>query len=128
MLLRGSNGINFVPILGANVRKSRHVTGKNVSDSDSDTEMTSRGAKGLPAGVGTPNVPKKKLSVLFPPVRKEIPGLLPIEKRMCPMQGCDSSGHLGKFLQINLMLMFYLLFSSNFISLKNDQFYKVNCF
>ena len=81
--------------LGANVRKSRHVTGKNVSDSDTDAENSSRLPKPVP-GVATPNAPKKKTSVLFPPVRKEIPGLPPMEKRMCPMPTCDSSGHLGK--------------------------------
>ncbi len=94
--------------IGANVRKSRHVTGKNVSDSDSDMEVTLHGGRGAKGGTGAGNattpgagsVSKKKFSsVLFPPVRKEIAGLQPIEKRMCPMVGCDSSGHLGKFVK-----------------------------
>ena len=95
---------------GANVRKSRHVTGKNVSDSDSDMEVTLHGGRGAKGGTGVGNaattpgagssVAKKKFSsVLFPPVRKEIAGLQPIEKRMCPMVGCDSSGHLGEFVK-----------------------------
>ena len=95
---------------GANVRKSRHVTGKNVSDSDSDMEVTLHGGRGAKGGTGVGNaattpgagssVSKKKFSsVLFPPVRKEIAGLQPIEKRMCPMDGCDSSGHLGEFVK-----------------------------
>lgn len=70
------------------------MTGKNVSDSDSDIENSTRVT--MKPVVGTQNNLKKKLSVLFPPVRKEIPGLPPMEKRMCPMQGCDSSGHLGE--------------------------------
>jgi hypothetical protein len=100
----------FKPSPGANVRKSRHVTGKNVSDSDSDMEVTLHGGRGAKGGTGVGNstttpgagssVSKKKsTSVLFPPVRKEIAGLQPIEKRMCPMVGCDSSGHLGKFVK-----------------------------
>ena len=79
------------------------MTGKNVSDSDSDMEVTLTKAKSttMLGNSSTPisgSVAKKKFTaVLFPAVRKEIAGLQPIEKRLCPMQGCDSSGHMGQY-------------------------------
>ena len=81
------------------------MTGKNVSDSDSDMEVTLTKAKSttMLGNSSTPisgSVAKKKFTaVLFPAVRKEIAGLQPIEKRLCPMQGCDSSGHMGQYLK-----------------------------
>jgi len=79
-------------------RKSRHVTGKHVSESDTDGEVNTS------TKISSQNTPqggqKKRTTVLFPPVRKEIDGVPPMEKRNCPMVGCDSSGHLGIFSRI----------------------------
>ena len=33
--------------------------------------------------------------VTFPPVRRDLDGLTPMQERKCPIQDCDSSGHLN---------------------------------
>ena len=65
------------------------MTGKKFADSDSDADADV---------VVAPSVVQKKrqTGAILPPVRHSIDGLAPIETRRCPVQGCDSMGHLGK--------------------------------
>ena len=90
---------------GANVRKSKFLTGKNYADSESETE----GGQGNE----TPSSPRKRMNstsksdvkqanglaasgaASLLPVRRDLDGLSPMEERKCPVSGCDSSGHLN---------------------------------
>ncbi|XP_076250022.1 lysine acetyltransferase chameau isoform X2 [Rhynchophorus ferrugineus] len=82
----------------ASTRKSKHVLGKNVySDTDSDTESTKRSLSRSPVK-RAPGVTKgktknnKKIDVKSKVVENII------VERTCPLEGCDSLGHLsGKF-------------------------------
>lgn len=84
----------------ASTRKSKHVLGKNLySDSDSDTESTKRSLSRSPvkraavASKGkTKNNNKKSDS------KSCINEIIIIEERKCPLEDCNSLGHLcGKY-------------------------------
>ncbi|XP_018329602.1 histone acetyltransferase KAT7 isoform X2 [Agrilus planipennis] len=76
----------------ANTRKSKHVIGVVYSDSDSDTESTKRSLSRSPVK-RAPVTAKGKTKITKNPKRNsEIPIL---EERKCPIDGCNSSGHLG---------------------------------
>lgn len=81
----------------ASMRKSKHVLGKTVySDTDSDTESTKRSlspspVKKAPAKGKTKNTKKADSKIRNSGVQID-------EERKCPMEGCDSVGHLsGKY-------------------------------
>ena len=90
---------------GTNVRKSKFLTGKNYADSESETEVGQ--------GNETPSSPRKRMNstskpdvkqangmptsgaASLLPVRRDIDDLPPMESCKCPINGCDSSGHLN---------------------------------
>lgn len=80
----------------ANTRKSKHVLGKNVySDSDSDTESTKRSSSHSPvkkAPSSTKGKAKKKLENVE---NKSKGNDILIEERTCPLDGCNSTGHIS---------------------------------
>ncbi|XP_050512861.1 histone acetyltransferase KAT7 [Diabrotica virgifera virgifera] len=81
----------------ASTRKSKHVMGKNVySDTDSDTESTKRSLSRSPVKKA-PAVSKGKTKKRRESKHKNSDS--PVEEeRCCPLEGCDSNGHLsGKF-------------------------------
>ena len=81
---------------------------KMVEDSESESEAT----RDTPAPASSPrkrinssSQVKQEASskpsangfkeVTFPPVRRDLDGLTPMQERKCPIQDCDSSGHLN---------------------------------
>ncbi|CAG9760562.1 unnamed protein product [Ceutorhynchus assimilis] len=79
----------------ASTRKSKHVLGKTVySDTDSDTESTKRSLSRSPVK----RAPKgKSKNNRKNDAKTKINEIIEIE-RCCPLEGCDSIGHLsGKF-------------------------------
>jgi histone acetyltransferase MYST2 len=95
---------------GANVRKSRYITGKNLADSESEAEATEAATPSSTsprkrinsASAGSTTTTKQDLKLYsngmssqLLPVRRDLDGLDPIEQRKCPIAGCDSSGHLN---------------------------------
>ncbi|XP_044754642.1 histone acetyltransferase KAT7 [Coccinella septempunctata] len=83
----------------ANTRKSKHVLGKNVySDTDSDTESTKRSSSHSPvkkAPVSSKGKAKKKSDNAE---NKSRANDILIEERTCPLESCNSLGHIsGKF-------------------------------
>lgn len=81
----------------ASTRKSKHLTGKNIfTDTDSDTESTKRSLSRSPvkrAPISTKG--KAKNSKRNDPKSKGIESTTIIEERKCPLECCDSIGHLG---------------------------------
>ncbi|KAL3269926.1 hypothetical protein HHI36_008983 [Cryptolaemus montrouzieri] len=79
----------------ANTRKSKHVLGKNVfSDTDSDTESTKRSSSRSPvkkAPVSTKGKAKNKRG----DAKNRASDILIKEERKCPLEGCNSLGHLS---------------------------------
>ena len=79
-------------------------TGKVYEESESETEVVTN-------ETSTPTSPRKRINsrseaksetkpaangmkdVSFPPVRRDMDGLAPMEQRKCPIQDCDSSGN-----------------------------------
>ncbi|KAJ8942204.1 hypothetical protein NQ318_021091 [Aromia moschata] len=82
----------------ASTRKSKHVLGKSVySDTDSDTESTKRSLSRSPVKKA-PIVTKGKTKNSKRNDAKSKSEIVVIEERKCPLEGCDSNGHLtGKF-------------------------------
>ncbi|KAL1501032.1 hypothetical protein ABEB36_006437 [Hypothenemus hampei] len=84
----------------ANARKSKHVLGKSnavYSDTDSDTESTKRSLSRSPVK-RAPGVSKGKAKNTKKVDSKTKIEEMVIVERKCPLEGCDSSGHLsGKF-------------------------------
>ncbi|XP_030751236.1 histone acetyltransferase KAT7 [Sitophilus oryzae] len=82
----------------ASTRKSKHVLGKSVySDTDSDTESTKRSLSRSPVkrapGVTKGKTKNNKKNDTKSKVVDNV-----IVERKCPLEGCDSMGHLsGKF-------------------------------
>lgn len=78
----------------SNTRKSKHVVGKNVfTDTDSDTESTKRSLSRSPvkkAPIATKGKAKNKKTEASKRVEVVI-----AEDRKCPLEECNSSGHLG---------------------------------
>lgn len=125
--------------LGSNLRKSRHVTGKNVTESDSEIDGSTNNVTPNVSHSVAQNVAKKKASPLLPQVRHDVDGLPPIETRRCPLQDCDSLGHLGKDNSFTCWLVsewFYrtygwrqfLLIRIVFIEIILDIWIKTDCF
>ncbi|XP_041778136.1 histone acetyltransferase KAT7 [Anopheles merus] len=90
----------------ASTRKSKHLLGKNASETDSDADSVKRSASKSPAKKA-PTVPSKgkaKNNIANAlaskrtgdkPLAKELPiEEAPIERR-CPLEKCDSLGHMG---------------------------------
>lgn len=75
-------------------RKSKHVLGKNVySDTDSDTESTKRSLSRSPvkrAPVSTKGKNNKQKDV-----KSRASEITIMEERKCPVEGCNSLGHLS---------------------------------
>lgn len=82
----------------ASTRKSKHVLGKNVyTDTDSDTESTKRSLSRSPVK-RAPIVTKGKAKNNKRNDAKSRSELIAVEERKCPLEGCDSLGHLsGKY-------------------------------
>jgi len=102
---------------GANVRKSKFITGKNYEESGSETENfteaptptsprkrinSSSMASSTKASTSTHDSKKEfkqlsngEIAASLLPVRRDLDDLTPMEHRKCPIQGCDSSGHLN---------------------------------
>ncbi|XP_066156595.1 histone acetyltransferase KAT7 [Euwallacea fornicatus] len=82
----------------SSTRKSKHVLGKTIdSDTDSDTESTKRSLSRSPVKrVPTATKGKSKNNKKADPKSKRNEVI--IVERTCPLEGCDSVGHLsGKF-------------------------------
>ncbi|XP_022917911.1 histone acetyltransferase KAT7 [Onthophagus taurus] len=77
----------------ANVRKSKHIVGKAYSDTDSDGESVKRSLSRSPVKrapvVTKGNSKNKKVD------NKIKSNEIIEEERKCPIEGCDSLGHLG---------------------------------
>lgn len=77
----------------ASTRKSKHVLGKPVySDTDSDTESTKRSLSRSPVK-RAPIVTKGKTKNKKTDVKRS--NEIMIEERVCPIENCNSLGHLG---------------------------------
>lgn len=83
----------------ASLRKSKHVMGKNVySDTDSDTESTKRSLSPSPVKKSSLATKGKTKNNKKSDSKTKNSSLLVEEERRCPMDGCNSLGHLtGKF-------------------------------
>ncbi|XP_058125297.1 histone acetyltransferase KAT7 [Anopheles ziemanni] len=92
----------------ASTRKSKHLLGKNASETDSDADSVKRSASKSPVkkppGVPTKGKAKNNISnsLLSSSKRtndKPPPKELPVEEtpveRRCPLEHCDSLGHMG---------------------------------
>ncbi|XP_050079004.1 histone acetyltransferase KAT7 [Anopheles maculipalpis] len=90
----------------ASTRKSKHLLGKNASETDSDVESVKNSASKSPAKKA-PSVPSKgkaknnltnslssKRATDRPIAKEVLVEEAPIERR-CPMERCDSMGHMG---------------------------------
>lgn len=101
----------------ARIRKSKHVLGKKVSDSDSEPEATisnkSSGttgkrkpatAKGKSSSIGNRKAQLKDISSYSgsAPSSQESCTTPTVEERKCPMAGCDSSGMISFYSSIIL--------------------------
>lgn len=83
----------------ASTRKSKHVLGKTVySDTDSDTESTKRSLSPSPVKKAPLVTKGKTKNNKKNDVKSKNTNVLVEEERKCPMEGCNSMGHLsGKF-------------------------------
>lgn len=84
----------------ASMHKSKHVVSKTVySDTDSDTESTKRSLSPSPVKKASATVTKGKTKNNKKSESKSKHVGIPVEEeRKCPMEGCNSLGHLsGKF-------------------------------
>nr|CAI5849687.1 unnamed protein product [Callosobruchus analis] len=83
----------------ASTRKSKHVLGKNVySDTDSDTESTKRSLSRSPVKKAPIVTKGKTRNNKRNDIKNKGKETVVIEERKCPMEGCNSLGHLsGKF-------------------------------
>lgn len=85
----------------SSTRKSKHLLGKNPSETDSDAESVKRSASKSPVKKA-PIVPtkgkaknsSKKKDAVVKELQIEEPEPQPVENR-CPLVACDSTGHLG---------------------------------
>lgn len=77
------------------MRKSKHLLGKNVySDTDSDTESTKRSLSPSPVKKAPTTTKGKTKNNKKNDSKTKSTNLL-IEERKCPMEGCNSIGHLS---------------------------------
>lgn len=83
----------------ASMRKSKHVFGKNVdSDTDSDTESTKRSLSPSPVKRTIRVTKGKSKNSKKNDSKAKKSGIQLEEERKCPMEGCNSLGHMsGKF-------------------------------
>jgi histone acetyltransferase MYST2 len=83
----------------ASTRKSKHVLGKNVySDTDSDTESTKRSLSRSPVKRAPISTKGKTKNNKRNDAKSRASEILIIEERKCPLEGCNSLGHLsGKY-------------------------------
>lgn len=83
----------------ASMRKSKHVLGKTVySDTDSDTESTKRSLSPSPVKKPPAVTKGKTKNNKKNDAKTKNTGMSIEEERKCPMEGCNSMGHLsGKF-------------------------------
>lgn len=83
----------------SSMRKSKHVLGKNVySDTDSDTESTKRSLSPSPVKKAPVVTKGKTKNNKKNDANSKNTGIQIEEERKCPMEGCNSLGHLsGKF-------------------------------
>ncbi|RZC42152.1 histone acetyltransferase KAT7, partial [Asbolus verrucosus] len=83
----------------ASTRKSKHVLGKNVySDTDSDTESTKRSLSRSPVKRAPISTKGKTKNNKRNDAKSRANEIIIIEERKCPLEGCNSLGHLsGKY-------------------------------
>lgn len=83
----------------ASTRKSKHVLGKSVySDTDSDTESTKRSLSRSPVKRAPISTKGKTKNNKRNDAKSRASEIILIEERRCPLEGCNSLGHLsGKF-------------------------------
>ncbi|XP_023016387.2 LOW QUALITY PROTEIN: histone acetyltransferase KAT7 [Leptinotarsa decemlineata] len=80
----------------ANTRKSKHVLGKNVySDTDSDTESTKRSLSQSPVKKAPIVTKGKTKNIKREDTKNKNSESIILEQRCCPLEGCDSIGHLS---------------------------------
>ncbi|XP_062706811.1 histone acetyltransferase KAT7 [Aedes albopictus] len=85
----------------SSTRKSKHLIGKNASETDSDADSVKRSASKSPvkkapivATKGKAKNSSKKKDAVVKELLVEEPEPEPVENR-CPLLHCDSTGHLG---------------------------------
>ncbi|XP_008197990.1 histone acetyltransferase KAT7 isoform X1 [Tribolium castaneum] len=83
----------------ASTRKSKHVLGKSVySDTDSDTESTKRSLSRSPVKRAPVTTKGKTKNNKRNDAKSRAEEIIIIEERKCPLEGCNSVGHLsGKY-------------------------------
>lgn len=80
----------------SSTRKSKHVLGKNVySDTDSDTESTKRSLSRSPVKRAPVSSKGKTKNTKRNEAKSRASEILIMEERKCPLEDCDSNGHLG---------------------------------
>ncbi|KAF5303853.1 hypothetical protein FQR65_LT08111 [Abscondita terminalis] len=80
----------------SSTRKSKHVLGKNVySDTDSDTESTKRSLSRSPVKRAPVSTKGKVKNNKRNEAKARANEVVLNEERKCPLEGCDSNGHLG---------------------------------
>lgn len=93
------NNVKQVPrklTRSSNTRKSKHVLGKNVySDTDSDTESTKRSLSRSPVKRAPISTKGKAKNTKRNETKTRSNEIVVMEERKCPVEGCDSNGHLG---------------------------------
>lgn len=79
----------------SSTRKSKHVLGKNVySDTDSDTESTKRSLSRSPVKRAPVSTKGKTKNNKRSEAKARANEVVLNEERKCPLEGCDSNGHL----------------------------------
>ncbi|KAB0795558.1 hypothetical protein PPYR_12397 [Photinus pyralis] len=80
----------------SSTRKSKHVLGKNVySDTDSDTESTKRSLSRSPVKRAPVSSKGKTKNTKRNEAKSRASEIIIMEERKCPLEDCDSNGHLG---------------------------------
>ncbi|KAF5275813.1 hypothetical protein FQA39_LY06673 [Lamprigera yunnana] len=80
----------------SSTRKSKHVLGKNMySDTDSDTESTKRSLSRSPVKRAPVSSKGKAKNNKRNETKSRANDIVLMEERKCPLEGCDSNGHLG---------------------------------
>lgn len=107
-----SNKVTRKLTRSSSTRKSKHVLGKNVySDSDSDTESTKRSLSRSPVKRAPVSTKGKAKNTKRTEAKSRGNDIIIMEERKCPLEECDSMGHLGgrqeKHFTVEACLMYH---------------------